>query len=445
MPHKVVTRFPPSPTGFLHIGRVRTALFNFLFTRKNKGKMILRIEDTDKERSKKEYQTDIIESLKWLGIAYDDGPYRQSERSQIYKKYLKKMVDNGQAYISKEIPHEKGGREEVIRFKNPNKKITFTDLIRGEITFDTIDLKDFVIARNMEDPLYHLAVVVDDFEMGVTHIVRGDDGISNTPRQILIQEAIGAPLPVYAHIPLILAPDKSKLSSRHGAIGVSEYRKEGYLPEALLNYLALLGWNPGTEQELFTIKELIEAFDISKIQKSGAIFNIEKLRWFNKKYIEKLDQKDFLAQATPFITPNVLTSPIPKLIPKLVPLLQEKISFFAQIPELFANELSFINPLPAYDENKLNWKEEKNTKTHLQKTIEIVSEINEKDFTKEKIKEKIWPYAEEKGRGNVLWPMRYALSGQDRSPDPFIIADILGKKETLQRLTFAHDVLKKAL
>ncbi|MDQ2932939.1 MAG: glutamate--tRNA ligase, partial [bacterium] len=284
----IITRFPPSPTGYLHIGRARTALFNYLFARKQGGKMVFRIEDTDKERSKKEYEENIIECLKWLNIGYDSGPFRQSERNEIYSKYIQKLIDDGFAYVSKEdtsaTPEGETKRAEVIRFKNPKKKIIFTDLIRGEIEFDTTDLGDFVIAKSIDEPLYHLTVVVDDHEMEITHVIRGDDGISNTPRQILIQEGIGAKRPLYAHVPLILAADKSKLSGRHGAVAVSEYRNEGYLPEAIINFLALLGWNPGTDQELFTVEELIQQFDLEKVQKSGAIFNIEKLKWFNRQY-----------------------------------------------------------------------------------------------------------------------------------------------------------------
>lgn len=434
MSQKVITRFPPSPTGFLHIGRARTALFNYLFAKKNAGKMVFRIEDTDKERSKKEFEQNIIDSLSWLGITYDEGPFRQSERSEIYKKYLKKLVDSGHAYVSKEIPKEPGDREEVIRFKNPNTKITFTDLIRGEITFDTTDLKDFVLARSMEEPVYHLAVVVDDFEMGITHIIRGDDGISNTPRQILIQQALGAPQPIYAHLPLILAPDRSKLSGRHGAISVTDYQKKGYLPEALVNYLALLGWNPGTEQEIFSIEELISAFDVSKIQKAGAIFSEEKLNWFNKQYIEKLSLDAFKIAAKDFIPEGTSE--------KLLPLIKEKISKFSDIKDLLEGELSFVNPLAPYAKESLKWKQEKdleNTKTYLKSIIEKISILN--DFSKESVKAALWPMAEEKGKGNVLWPMRYALSGKEKSPDPFAISEILGKEETLKRLTFAHDLL----
>lgn len=274
----------PSPTGNFHVGGARTALYNFLFARKNNGKFILRIDDTDQERSTKEFDKNILDGLSWLGLPYDE-LYRQSEREDLYKSYLKKMLNNNSVYISKEEPKE-GEHAEVIRFKNPNKKIVFDDLIRGQIEFDTTDLGDFVVAKSVEEPLYHIASVVDDLEMGITHVIRGEDGISNTPRQILIQEAIGATRPLYAHLPLILAADRSKLSKRkHGeSVSLDYYRQKGYLPQAIINYLALLGWNPGTEQEIFTLDELIKVFDFSKVHKGGAMFDEKKLAWVNRKH-----------------------------------------------------------------------------------------------------------------------------------------------------------------
>ncbi len=266
----------PSPTGPFHIGGVRTALYNFLYAKQHGGKFILRIEDTDKERSKPEYETDIIESLKWLGLNYDE-LYKQSDRGEVYKKYLKKLISDDLAYEAE---------DKVIRFRNPGKDVIFNDVIRGEIKFNTEELGNFVIAKSLDEPLYHLAVVVDDHESGITHVIRGEDHISNTPRQILLQEALGAPRPIYAHLPLILAPDRSKLSKRkHGeSVSLDYYKNKGYLPEAILNYLALLGWNPGTEQEIFTLKELIQVFNLSKVHKGGAMFDEKKLAWVNRKH-----------------------------------------------------------------------------------------------------------------------------------------------------------------
>ena len=276
MNQKIITRFPPSPTGNFHVGSARTALFNFLFARKNNGKFILRIEDTDKARSKKEFEDDIFESLEWLGLKYDEF-YRQSDRGKIYRTYIEKILDDGSIYEDE---------DKIIRFKNPNKKVKFNDLVRGEIEFDTTELKDFIIAKSVDEPLYHLAVVIDDFESNITHVIRGEDHISNTPRQILIQETISAPRPIYAHLPLILAPDRSKLSKRkHGeSVSLDYYRNKGYSPEAMINYLALLGWNPGTEQEIFTLPELINVFDFSRVHKGGAIFDEKKLAWMNRKH-----------------------------------------------------------------------------------------------------------------------------------------------------------------
>jgi len=291
---QVRVRMAPSPTGNLHIGTARTAFFNYLFAKKHKGKFILRIDDTDRERSTKEFEQNILDNLEWLGIHYDE-LYRQSERTEIYVSYLDKVIESGKAYISKDEAKGEGKRREVIRLKNPNKKISFNDLVRSEVTFDTTELGDIVIAKSMEEPLYHFASVVDDFEMSITHIIRGEDHISNTPRQILIQEAIGAPRPLYAHLPLILASDRSKLSKRkHGeSVSLNYYKNQDYLPQAILNYLALLGWNPGTDQEIFTVRELIEVFDISRVHKGGAIFDEKKLAWVNRKHfnLEKSNEK----------------------------------------------------------------------------------------------------------------------------------------------------------
>ena len=452
----IITRFAPSPTGFLHMGGARTALFNHLFTKKLEGKVILRIEDTDKIRSTPEYEASIIDSLKWLNISYDQ-TFKQSEREEIYKKYLKKLIDEGKAYISKETQAVedpaigKNGkdnsdfRSEVIRFKNPGKKVTFTDLIRGDITFDTTELKDFVIAKSLEEPLYHLAVAVDDFEMGITHVVRGDDHISNTPRQILIQEAIGAPRPIYAHLPIILATDKSKLSKRkHGeAVSLNFYRDKGYIPEAIINFLALLGWNPGTDQELFSIGELEKIFDISKVQKGGAVFNTEKLDWINRQYIAKMTNDEFVTQTEIYIPKWLNTSSVQ--FKKILPLIKEKIICWSDIQKLFdrEGELSFIKDISDYPASLLLWKKNPDPKAsskHLEAVrtlIEDIQDNNDSEFTVEVIKNAIWAYVETNGKGDVLWPLRVALTGKERSPDPFISSSILGKAETLKRIDLA--------
>ncbi len=433
---KIITRFAPSPTGFLHIGSARTALFNYLFARKHGGEFLLRIEDTDKERSTKEFEEDILNGLKSLGISCDNEKeiVHQSDRGGVYKKYLKKMIDEGSAYEAEE---NADGTGKVIRFKNTNEKIKFNDLIRGDIEFDTTELKDFVIAKDMDTPLYHLAVVVDDFEMGITHVIRGEDGISNTPRQILIQRAIGAVKPKYAHIPLILATDKSKLSKRHGAVSVSEYIKEGYLPEALVNFLAMIGWNPGDDREIFSMKELIQEFTLEKVQKGGAVFNQDKLNWTNKQYLVNTSEETKEQQVEKYLSknPKFQIQNSKDLIKKITPIIMERISKWNDIEEMAKEgEFDYYFVAPEIDPKKLVWKEDslETAKKHLEKVAELLQTA---DFISQNtIKESIWNYAEKEGRGNVLWPLRYALSGRDKSPDPFTLAYILGREEVAQRI-----------
>jgi len=443
--NKIVVRFPPSPTGFLHMGNARTLLFNYLFAKQNNGKIVFRLEDTDKERSKEEYAQDIIDNLKWLGIEPDSlVAIKQSERGGIYKKYLEKMISEGRAYFSKETVVEEGQRDQVIRFKNPNKKIVFNDLIRGDIEFDTTELKDFIIAKSLEEPVYHLAVVVDDYEMGVSHIIRGDDGISNTPRQILIQEAIGAPRPVYAHLPLILAEDRTKLSKRkHGEkVSVTFYRNAGYLPEAVINFLALIGWNPGDEREIFSKEELIKEFSLEKIQKGGGIFNVERLNWYNREYMKKLPIKDLEIRIA-----EELKIQDEVFVKKITPIIADRINKYSDIKELERGELSFFFKEIEYAKEMLLWKPASpaggkepdliKTKKHLEEVVKFLSGLDENEFNQDKIKEAIWTYAEKEGKGNVLWPMRIALTGLDKSPDPFAVAGVFGKNKTIQRLNYA--------
>ena len=432
----MITRFAPSPTGFLHIGGVRTALFNYLFTRKNKGTYILRIDDTDKERSKKEYEQDIIEGFKLLGLTWDNKELiRQSERSQIYKNYLNKLISENKAYISKETPEEPGDREEVIRFRNPNKKVIIEDLIRGQVTVDTTDLGDFIIAKSVDEPIYHFASVVDDFEMKITHVVRAEEHLANTPRQILIQEAIGAPRPIYAHIPLILAPDRTKLSKRHGATSLTDYVKMGYHKDALINFLAFLGWNPGGEREVYNLDELVDLFDITKVQKGGAIFNIEKLNWFNKEYISKLNDQEFDKLAKDFLPQWFANDP---RYERARGTIREKVSIFGEISKMFEHgDLAFLKESINYNPDLLLWKKSpsrEESKAHLVHVRDILKDLHQDDFVVQTIRDSIWDYAEKSGRGNVLWPLRVALTGQEKSPDPFVSAYILGKDISIQRI-----------
>ncbi len=429
MSDTVVTRFPPSPTGHFHIGSARTALFNYLFATHMGGTMSLRFEDTDKARNKKEYEDDIVSGLEWLGLTYTKPEiFRQSERTALYRKYLKNLLDSGAAYEAEPGTDDPG--KKVIRFKNPGTSVTFHDLIRGDVSFETAELKDFVIAKNVDEPLYNFAVVVDDYEIGVTHVIRGEDHISNTPRQILMLEALGFPRPQYAHIPLILAPDRSKMSKRHGAVSVNEYRKMGFLPQALVNYLALLGWNPGGDQELFKLEELVEKFTIEHIHKGGAIFDIEKLKWFNHEYLKRLSGDEYARMLRDFTDANVAELP--------VALIKERARTFAEAAELVKNgEFQFMSEEISFDASLLvkGAKTDAETaKKHLSTVSGILKELSAEDFSSEKVKDVIFPYATKEGRGSVLWPLRVALSGREKSPDPFIIASLIGKERTLQRI-----------
>jgi len=433
----VITRFPPSPTGNLHIGNARTALFNYLFAHHEKGKMFFRFEDTDKARSKKEYEDDIYASLAWLGIEYANSEIpRQSERTEVYKKYFDSLLANGLAYEAE--PSTEHPEKKVVRFKNPGSRIVFNDLIRGEVSFDTAELGDFVIARNVDEPLYHLAVVIDDYEMGVTHVIRGEDHISNTPRQILILEALGFPRPVYAHLPLILAKDRSKFSKRNGSATVREYIDQGYLPEAFLNYLALLGWHPGTDEEIFTKTELIERFNFDQVQKSGAIFDETKLKWVNREHIMRMSPEAFRSYAEQFLSPGTIAALKEKnLFDALIPVMRERIQTFGELAELDREgEFAYFHIEPSYEVQKLCWKEEspEATKGRLMQAQTLLEGISEALWASETVKSALWPYAEQEGRGNVLWPLRYALSGREKSPDPFTIAGIIGRDETTTRI-----------
>jgi len=442
----VVTRFPPSPTGHFHIGSARTALFNFLFTKHHDGVMYLRFEDTDKERSKKEYEDDIIEGLRWLSISYTPAqPLRQSERLPAYRTYLHTLIEKGAAYEAEE---SEGGRR-AVRFKNPNSSITFSDAVRGEITFDTSDLKDFVIARNTDDPLYHMAVVADDHDMGVTNVIRGEDHISNTPRQILILEALGFERPQYAHIPLILAADRSKLSKRHGAISVNEYRTLGYLPEALVNYLSLLGWNPGDDREIYSLDELVEKFSLEQIQKGGAIFNLEKLYWFNSCYLKKMPAEDFNREAQTRLREALESHSIlwdERIAHNLLPLIRERTGVWSEIREMVDHgDLDYFFSKPAPEPSKIPGKgsDIATAARHLAQLRKLLETLpSSEDIEPMQIKKVVWDYAEREGRGAVLWPLRYALTGKERSPDPFLVGAIIGREGALERIDAALTILR---
>ncbi|MDE2071409.1 MAG: glutamate--tRNA ligase [Patescibacteria group bacterium] len=429
---KIITRFPPSPTGNFHIGSARTALFNYLFANHNGGEMLFRFEDTDRERSKPEFEKDIIEGLAWLGLHTAPSAFRQSERTEIYKKHLLKLIENGAAFEAEDSTTTLGMK--VVRFKNPNKTVTFHDAVRGDITFDTTELGDFIIARTHDLPLYHLAVVIDDAEMGVTHIIRGEDHISNTQRQLLLIEALGFVRPEYAHIPLILAPDKSKLSKRHGAVSLSEYRAQGFVPEALVNYLALLGWNPGGERELYTLGELEKEFTLDRVHKSGAIFNIEKLTWFNFEHLKQLSNEEYTMRLKEFTGRDVDA--------RIVPLIKERAQTLAEAARLLG-EYDFLGAISYAPELLLQGGKiaTEVASNHLRALAVLLEPVPDEGFSAAQLKSIIMPYADSQGRGVVLWPLRVALSGREKSPDPFTLAALMGKKETLARIARAVESL----
>lgn len=456
---KIRVRFAPSPTGPYHVGSARSTLFNYLFAKKHKGDFILRIEDTDKERSKKEFEKDILENIKWLGLKWDE-LYYQSKRTKIYEKYLKKLLDSGKAY-----------KKEIIWFKNPNKQVVFNDLIRGKVEVDSAILGDFSLAKDLKTPLYNLAAVIDDHEMEISHVIRGEDHISNTPKQILIYEALGWQTPQFAHLPLILGPDRSKLSKRHGAVSVSEYRNQGYLAEALVNFMVLLGWNPGNDKEIFSLKDLVEQFSLEKIQKGGAVFNIDKLDWFNGHYIREKSSDEITSLAIPYLIEAGLIKPIfrSKQYPpayggyvleqeyiinktkekisadklkKIICLEQERMRKLSEVGEM----TEFFFSEPKYKPELLKWKTmgKKEIVDSLDESYSILCDVKETNFKADKLKEILMSEADKFGsgdRGKLLWPMRAALSGRDKSPGPFEIAEILGKEETLKRIKKAKNLL----
>ncbi|MDO8470800.1 MAG: glutamate--tRNA ligase [bacterium] len=493
---RIRTRFAPSPTGLLHMGNARTALFNYLFAKNQGGDFVLRIEDTDKERSKPEYEQDVLDNLRWLGLEWTEGvekegfygPYRQSERTELYQKYLTKLLDEKKAYecfcseeeldaqrqyqmsigeaprysgkcssLSKEetAKKKKAGEKSVIRFVVIPKEVTFEDLIRGSVTFNTALSGDIVIAKDLETPLYNFSVVIDDSEMHITHIIRGEDHISNTPKQILLQEAMGFERPIYAHLPLVLGEDRTKLSKRHGDISVTRFRDAGYLPEALVNFLALLGWNPGTEEEIFSLSALCKQFSFEKTQKAGAVFNFKRLDWINGFYLRQKSPSTLAELCTPFLEQAGLVEKVSEdivvketgeklskaIVEKIVVLYQDRLKKLSEIGELAD---FFFKKRVEYTAEMLSWKEtpKEETKNALNMFEEIISGISESDWTKEKLENVLMPEAEkQKSRGVVLWPLRVALTGKEASAGPFEIAEILGKKRTLEYLKEAKEKL----
>ena len=494
-------RMAPSPTGSLHFGTARTALFNWLFARAHGGTFVVRIEDTDKERSEKKFETEILEGFLWLGLDWDEGParagaekgtfgpYHQSDRTAMYKKYLEQLLHDGHAYycyctkedleaqrqamLSAGLPpkynghcrnlHEAptGKKPEVIRFKIPEVTVEFKDLVRGTVAFDAMLLGDQVIAKDLDTPLYNFAVVVDDELMQISHVIRGEDHLSNTPKQILMQKALSFTEPVYAHIPLILNADRSKMSKRLNDVSLMNYREKGYLPEAIMNFMALLGWHPKGDKEVMAPAELIKEFDISRVQQAGAIFNEDKLQWLNKEHMKALSDDRMVDLLMSYIENEHSSEEsnsagesdaLPKTISRatlenIVAIGRTRASTLRD----FMTQGKFFFQLPDYDASLLVWK---NMSMHdvapilvdVKKSLDaIVSD----DFRRELINEVLAGVIAQVSagggnRGSVLWPLRVALSGQSASPDPLDIMDVLGKTESLRRIEVAIKKLATA-
>lgn len=492
-------RFAPSPTGYLHLGGARTALFNWLFAQRKGGTFILRIEDTDEVRSTDEAVLAIIRGLEWVGMNWNEGPkitidrhktvikevgehkpYFQMKRLELYRKYAEKLIEDSKAYRCYCLPEEleemrkkaiqekrppkydgrcrnltaedekiykEKGRKPVVRFKTPQEGITeFEDIVRGKVSFQNNLLDDFVMLKSSGSPTYNFAVVVDDHEMEISHVIRGDDHISNTPRQILLYEALGWEKPQFAHVPMILGSDGSRLSKRHGATSLEYYEKEGYLPEAMVNYLALLGWATEDSQQIFDIEELKEKFSLERCAKSAAIFDLQKLLWMNGEYIRKMKPDELTTEALPFIikenlvqggTDEEVKQWVENILTKAISLEQEKIKLLKDIPYL----ISYM--LKEDLENKDYEQEAKEKVLKVSGVKQILSDCRDRlvkleDFSEEKIEQEVRSYAKESGKktGEVFHPIRVAVSGRTRGPGLFVLLSFLGKERVLKRIEY---------
>ncbi len=485
----VRTRFAPSPTGFLHVGSLRTALYSYLPAKQAGGQFLLRIEDTDQKRFVEGGIENIIRSLKWAGIEVDEGveldadgkvvqvgnygPYIQSQRLDIYKKYADQLLAAGQAYhcfctperledlrnyqqanklptgydghcraLNAEEVATKilAGETHVVRMKMPKEgETTFNDLVRGEVTFKNELIDDQVIVKTDGFPTYHLAVVVDDHLMEITHVIRGDEWLSSTPKHLQLYKYFGWEAPQMAHLPLLLNADKSKLSKRQGDVAVEDYVKKGYLPQAMVNFVAFLGWNPGGEQEMYSLPELVKEFKFERINKSGAVFNLEKLDWYNQQYLRTLTSDDLVAVCLPWLQKaGLVDENVDKTwLAKALSLEKERIATLAELPEV----MKFVFVPLEYDGQILVWKKStaEEVKNILPKLADFMNTIGVQDWNKESLQVVVGEWTVKNGfsNGAVLWPLRVSLSGQQNSPGPFEIAEVLGKEESLKRIKVA--------
>lgn len=469
MTDKVVTRFAPSPTGFMHVGGVRTALYAWLFARQNNGTFILRIEDTDKEREVEGSVKHIIESLSWLNLTWDFGPDKdgpwgscvQSQRLDVYKRYAQKLIEAGHAYADPLTEEEvealrKRAEEEKrpflyrehrpaqtqpwdgtkpLRFKTPTiKRYIWNDEVRGELSAGEEMLDDFILIKSDGYPTYNFSHIVDDIEMGVTHVIRGEEFVSSTPKFLSLYEALGVVPPKFATMPVILGPDgKKKLSKRDGAKDLLEYRTEGYLPEAVVNFLALLGWHPEGDEEVLTVEELKNKFSLSRVQKSGAKFDEDKLRWFNREHLKRMSDGDLL------VAIQTLMGVVPPFASAVVGLLRERAQTLKEASDMLQTDFGFLDKI-SYDGTLLlqgGKIPSEVASLHLKAIDGLLANLPDEAFTASQLKDILWPYATAQGRGEVLWPLRVALSGKEKSPDPFTIMGLIGKGQTLERIAAA--------
>ncbi len=471
----VRTRFAPSPTGFMHLGGLRTALYAYCFARQNNGTFILRIEDTDLERYVPGATEVIYDTLRGCGMTWDEGPdvggdygpYIQSERKDLYLPYARQLVEKGAAYycfctkeeleerraaaeargevfkydkhclsLSKEEVQAKldAGVPYVIRLNAPTEgESTYTDLVFGEMTFPNDSLDDMVLIKQDGMPTYNFANVIDDHLMGITHVMRGLEYLSSTPKYNLLYEAFGWEIPQYIHLPPVMRDEHRKLSKRDGDAFYSDFIDKGYLTEAIVNYLALVGWNPGTEQELFTMDELIKAFDVRRINKSPGIFDINKLTWFNAEYIRKMSPEAYLEKVTPWFDRVLAGKGIN--YPRLAQLMQDRTEIFSRVPEMVA----FLGQLPDYDVELYTHKKMKTDAAVSKENLEMILPVLEgiEDWSETAIHDTVMAAIAAAGKKNgaVLWPLRIAISGQANTPGGAIeIAWLLGKEETLRRV-----------
>ncbi|MDD3012718.1 MAG: glutamate--tRNA ligase [Candidatus Gastranaerophilales bacterium] len=469
-------RIAPSPTGFLHVGTARTALFNYLFAKKHKGSFILRIEDTDLERSKEEYIKNIYDSLKAMGLNWDEGPdiggpyppYKQSDRFDIYKKYADKLVESGVAYYcwctQEELEAEKEkatsehiysrrcrnlspeqvesfkkeGRIPTIRFIVPEKRLKFDDIVKGSLDFDLALIGDFVIMKSNGTPTYNFAVVVDDIEMKISHIIRGEDHISNTPKQILIYEAMDAQIPKFAHVGMILAPDRTKLSKRHGATAVSEFIEQGYLPEAFVNFIALLGWSPADGQEIKSLDNLIEAFSLERVSSSPAIFEFDKLNWMNGQYIRNMPLSEITQRAKTYLKNYDLSIYTEAQLETIVAAVREPLTKLSEITD--AVSYFFGDSVEIDPEVKKDVIQIPESQKVLQEFFNLAESLSydniEELHDQLAVFRKSIPDLKPK---QIMWAIRAALTGRIKGADMAVIISLLGKDRIKLRTNDAKE------